>query len=161
MTGVEIGPIRKGDDSGLAQVIETVLPEFGASGPGSAFRDAEARSMFESYSKPQHAYFVARIAERVVGGAGIGPLAGTDGTVCELRKMVLLPEARGQGVGQQLLDLCLGAARARKFRTCYLETLGTMGRARRLYEKNGFVSLPAPMGKTGRLGCDRWFARPL
>jgi putative acetyltransferase len=142
-------------------VIRIVMPEFGAKGPGFAIADPEVDFMFDAYSKPRHAYFVARSGGRVVGGAGIGPLAGTDGSVCELRKMYLLEEARGQGVGQKLLDLCLGAAKARKFRSCYLETLGVMGAARRLYQKNGFVQLPAPMGKTGHFGCDRWFARPL
>ena len=47
------------------------------------------------------AYFVVELDGRVVGGAGIGPLAEGPAGTCELRKMYFLGEARGQGQGQR------------------------------------------------------------
>jgi putative acetyltransferase len=55
----------------------------------------------------------------------------------------------------------LDAARQAGYRRCYLETLGTMGEARRLYEKHRFESIDAPLGNTGHSGCDQWMVRDL
>ena len=88
-------------------------------------------------------------------------LAGADDDVCELRKMYVLREGRGLGLGRTLLDTCLAAARELAYGTCYLETLEHMRAARRLYEAYGFQSLAAPMGHTGHFGCDNWYALDL
>ena len=47
------------------------------------------------------------------------------------------------------------------YRTCYLETLAQMERARDLYERFGFLPLEAPMGDTGHFGCNRWYSLSL
>ena len=44
------------------------------------------------------------------------PLTGGDGTVCELRKMYLLPEARGKGGGKLIMEACLAGARGGRLR---------------------------------------------
>jgi putative acetyltransferase len=75
--------------------------------------------------------------------------------------MYFLPEARGLGVGQRMLDRCLEAAAKAGYRRCYLETLKHMHQARALYERNGFVRVDKPMGKTGHFGCDAWYVREL
>ncbi|HWS72665.1 MAG TPA: GNAT family N-acetyltransferase, partial [Thermoanaerobaculia bacterium] len=80
---------------------------------------------------------------------------------CELRKMYFRPEARGRGLGQLMLERCLTAARELGFRTCYLETLQSMGAARRMYEKNGFRQLAKRRGKTGHDTCDAFYERKL
>ncbi len=49
-----------------------------------------------------------------------------------------------------------GPAREMGYRTCYLETLAPMDRARDLYERFGFPPLEIPMGDTGHLGCKRY-----
>ena len=137
------------------------MTEFGAVGCGFAIEDPEVAAMHEAYSGDRAAFFVVELEGRVVGGAGIAPLAGGDPDVCELRKMYLLPEARGRGLGGRLLGLCLDAARSRAFETCYLETLESMRDARRLYEKHGFRPTESAWGDTGHHGCDSWLAREL
>ena len=97
----------------------------------------------------------------LVGGAGIGPLEGAPKTICELKKMYLLNEARGKGLGQRLLDNCLEAARKAHYKSCYLETLTHMTHARQLYERNGFRPLNGPIGNTGHFGCDNWYEKSL
>jgi putative acetyltransferase len=156
-----VRPIHGDDDAMMAAVIRRAMPEFGASGPGFALTDPEVDHLSLAYSRPGCAYFVLEDDDRVLGGAGIAPLAGGEPNTCELRKMYLLPEARGRGSGRALLDRCLAAARELAYRRCYLETLTGMDAAMRLYERAGFTRLCAPLGATGHFGCDRWFAREL
>jgi putative acetyltransferase len=153
--------IRPEDSDAVARVIRTVMPEFGAVGPGFAIMDPEVDDMYGAYSRPRCAYFVVTLGGRVVGGGGIAPLEGGNADTCELRKMYFLPEARGLGFGRALLSRCLVSAREAGFRHVYLETLKTMTAARRLYEAFGFESRSAPLGATGHFGCDAWFTKSL
>jgi putative acetyltransferase len=157
VSGLAIRPIRPLDDAAVAAVIRAVMPEFGASGPGFAIHDPEVGGMSRAYERPGAAYFVVEDGDRVVGGGGIAPLDGGEPGVCELRKMYFLPEARGKGLGEQLLRRCLEAAKELGHRRVYLETLTGMDAAQRLYEKVGFTKLCAPLGATGHFGCDRWY----
>lgn len=149
------------DEGALAAVIREVMPTFGASGPGFAITDPEVDHLATAYGAARHVYFVVEQDGVVVGGAGIGPLAAGEPTVCELRKMYLLPRARGAGLGERLLRQCLVAARGFGYSTCYLETLTTMHAAMRLYERLGFERLGGPLGRTGHTGCDRFYALDL
>ncbi len=145
----------------MARVIRTVMPEFGASGPGFALGDPEVDHLSVAYAAPRSAYFVLEREGRVVGGAGIAPLDGGDPDVCELRKMYFLRECRGRGQGARLLHRCLAAARDLGFRRCYLETLTGMDAAQHLYQAAGFTALCAPLGATGHFACDRYYALDL
>lgn len=156
-----IEAIAPADAAGMAAVIRKVMPEFGASGPGFAIHDSEVDEMYAAYQAPGCAYFVVKRAGQVVGGGGVAPLAGGDGQICELRKMYFLPELRGLGLGQKLMNRCLDRARALGYSHCYLETLAGMKQARALYAKNGFEPLAGPLGDTGHFGCDAWYLKPL
>jgi putative acetyltransferase len=161
-TSFTIRPIEPADDPSVAALIRTVMPEFGASGPGFAIHDPEVDGMSHVY-RPElrAAYFVALVDGRIVAGGGVGPLPEADDDVCELKKMYALAAARGRGIGQALLDAALGAARTLGYRRCYLETLTGMDAARRLYEKNGFGKVSCSMGNTGHFGCDTFYSREL
>jgi putative acetyltransferase len=161
MADARIRPIAPADDAAMAAIIRTVMPEFGACGEGFAINDPEVDWMSRAYAAPHHAYFVLEREGRVLGGAGIAPLAGGDGTVCELRKMYFLPEARGTGAGAAMMARCLDAAREAGFAQCYLETLCGMDAAMRLYERSGFRRIDGPLGATGHGGCDTFYLRAL
>ena len=161
MNDFSIRPIESRDDADVANIIRTVMPEFGASGPGFAIHDAEVGAMHAAYSRARCAYFVVELDGKGVGGGGIAPLENGDADVCELRKMYFLPVLRGRGAGDALIDLCLDAARAAGFRRCYLETLSGMDAAQRLYARKGFSRIPGPMGSTGHFSCDKFFIREL
>lgn len=154
-------PIQKEDNQAMAHVIRTVMPEFGACGPGFAINDAEVSSMFEAYSLDRCRYFVVCEENRIVGGAGVAPLEGGEVQMCELRKMYLMPGTRGKGLGRKLMEACLKAAGEMGYKRCYLETLTNMIQARSLYEKNGFKPLPKPMGNTGHTGCNCWYLKEI
>jgi putative acetyltransferase len=150
-------PITALDDAAMAHVIRTVMTSFGAVGPGFAINDPEVDAMSAAYDAPRCAYFVVEAGGEVVGGGGIAALAGGPFCVCELRKMYFLPQARGRGTGERLLQLCLRVARGFGYRACYLETLTGMDAAMRLYAKAGFRTLCGPLGSTGHGSCDRYY----
>ena len=153
-------PMRAGDDAAIADIIRTVMPEFGADGPGFAIHDAEVGAMHAAYSRSGAAYFVIEREGLVLGGGGIAPLDGVDG-VCELRKMYFRSGLRGLGAGTALIGRCLHAARRLGFRQCYLETLTGMDAAQALYQRAGFQRIAEAMGATGHFGCNRFYLRAL
>lgn len=150
-------PIRPEDDAAIASIIRSVMPAFGASGPGFAIHDAEVNAMCKAYEQPGCAYFVVEFNGRVLGGGGIAPLVGGDANTCELRKMYFLPELRGKGLGKKLLRHCLLKARELGYSKCYLETLSGMDAAMHLYEQAGFRQIANSKGCTGHHGCDRYY----
>jgi putative acetyltransferase len=158
---MQIRPIEPRDDAGMASIIRTVMPEFGATGCGFAINDPEVDWMSRAYAQPRCAYFVVEDEGVVLGGGGIAPLEGGDAATCELRKMYFLPAARGRGAGAAMMERCLEAARELGFRQCYLETLSGMDAAMKLYERSGFRRRDAPMGDTGHGGCNTFYLRAL
>jgi putative acetyltransferase len=156
-----IRSIEPDDDAAVAAIIRTVMPEFGADGPGFAIHDAEVGAMTLAYRRPGCAYFVVESGGRVLGGGGVAPLDGAASDTCELKKMYFLPELRGRGAGLALIDRCLDAARELGYRTCYLETLTGMDAAQALYRKAGFRTIPGPLGSTGHFSCDRFYIKDL
>src|ERR1700744_394271 len=102
-----IPPPEPHDNAAVAAIIRTVMPEFGADGPGFAIHDAEVDAMHASYARARSAYFVVERDGRVIGGGGVAPLEGGDADVCELRKMYFLPAARGIGAGSEMMRRCL------------------------------------------------------
>lgn len=156
-----IRAIEPRDNPAIAEVIRSVMPEFGAGGEGFAIHDSEVDSMHAAYSGPLAAYFVVEMDGRVLGGAGVAALEGGEEGVCELRKMYFLPDLRGRGAGRALMRRCLDAAREMGFRQCYIETLTGMDGAQALYLKSGFRPIDGPMGATGHFGCNRFYLRDL
>ncbi|MEM9513151.1 MAG: GNAT family N-acetyltransferase [Cyanobacteria bacterium P01_E01_bin.48] len=157
----EIRDIRLQDNPRMASIIRQVLTEFGANRPGFAWTDPEIDMLYQTYEPANSTYQVVTIDDNVVGGAGIAPFPCEHPQICELQKMYLLPECRGQGIGSALLKDLLETARDRHYRGCYLETFGAMKGAIRLYEKLGFSRLPEQLGNSGHSSCDvpylRWF----
>ena len=152
-----IRAIEAKDDVVMAEIIRTVMPEFGAVGDGFAINDPEVDWMSQAYAEPRCAYFVVVMNGVVKGGGGIAPLAGGDADTCELRKMYFLPECRGLGAGTALMARCLHAARMHGFKRCYLETLDSMKHAQKLYERSGFRKQCGTLGNTGHGGCDTFY----
>lgn len=154
---VQIRKIQPGDNKAIMRIIQHVMPEFGAGGPGFAIHDPEVHDMYNAYQKDGAAYFVCEVNRAIVGGAGIAPLQGGDPSVCELKKMYFLSEIRGKGYGKLVLDACIHEARKQGYRKCYIETFNTMKIAMNLYERNGFVKIDGPLGSTGHFACDTFY----
>ena len=157
MPDITIRPIEPRDDAHMAQIIRTVMPEFGARGSGFAINDPEVDWMSKAYAAPRSAYWVVERDGVVEGGGGVAPLEGGDADTCELRKMYFLPSVRGVGAGAEIMRRSLDAARAFGFKRCYLETLSGMDAAMKLYERTGFRRIDKPMGDTGHGGCNTFY----
>lgn len=155
-----VRPVRPEDDAALAQIITTTMAEFGATADNHAISD-EIPHMAAAYQAPRAAFWVVERGGRVLGGGGIGPLAGAESHVCELRKMYLLAEARGTGAGRRVAEHALAFAKEAGYTECYLQTREVMQQARALYEKLGFKRSAAPKGVTGQFGCDAWYRKAL
>ena len=97
----------------------------------------------------------------MVGGSGIFPTPGLPEGCCELVKLYLLAEMRGQGLGLMLMENCFHKAIEMGFTQIYLETMPELRTAIGLYEKAGFTNLPGPLGRSGHFGCDVWMIKYL
>jgi putative acetyltransferase len=98
---------------------------------------------------------------KIIGSAGVAPLENEAETICELQKMYFLPEARGLGIGSQMMEKCLQAAKNFGFEKCHLETMPFMHDAQKLYKKVGFEYICLPMGSTGHISCPVWMLKDL
>jgi putative acetyltransferase len=117
--------------------------------------------MFEVYDKPKAIYFVVENNGKIVGGAGVSQLDNSEENICELQKMYFLHEARGKGIGFEMIQKCLKKATEFGYEKCYLETLPEMLVAQNLYKKVGFDYICSPLGGTGHTSCPVWMIKNL
>jgi putative acetyltransferase len=150
---MKIRPIQKTDNPQIAEVIRSVFIIDDYPKIGTAFADVQLDFMFETYSKPNSIYFVIEDNDKIIGGGGIAPLENGDDTFCELQKMYFLHEARGKGLGKEIIEMCLQKAKEFGFEKCYLETLPNMLQAQKLYSKLGFEYINSSLGNTGHSSC--------
>ncbi len=156
----KIRKIEARDNDEIERIIRACLIEFGADHEGTAWADPDLGRFSEIYNDDKKRYWVAEDENgALVGGVGIGALAGADG-VCELQKMYCLPQVRGHGVAQLLIERALEFA-VLHYTHCYLETLENMVAAQRFYEKHGFLRTYEPIAKTDHFACDVRYIKKL
>jgi putative acetyltransferase len=161
MPGIEITTIQQANNAALAAIIRSSLAEFGANKQGTVFYDPTTDALFSLFQTPGSLYYVAKREGKVIGGAGIFPSDGLPEGFCELVKMYLKKEERGQGLGKLLISKCLTTAKEMGYQKVYLETMPELRKAVSVYEKFGFEYLNGPMGNTGHFGCDVWMIKEL
>lgn len=154
-------PIQQSDDAELAQLIKSVLVEFNANKPGTAYFDESTNHLSSLFAQPKAAYWVWEEDGKIIGAGGIYPTEGLPDATCELVKLYLYPEARGRGLGKILMQKCFEQARALGYQQIYLETMPELNQAVNLYHALGFKSLCQAMGNSGHFGCDIWMAKEL
>lgn len=91
------------------------------------------------FEPPDGVFLVGRDGSRAVACGGI---ARFDERRAELKRMYVLPEARGRGLGRQLLEALEAQARALGYRALVLETGVDQLPAVGLYESSGFERIP-------------------
>ena len=93
-----------------------------------SFQDLEAE-----LADPLGFYEVVLLAE-----GGCVALRQLDEETAEMKRLYVLPKARGTGLGRRLAEAVVAEARARGYRRLLLDTLPSMTAARALYASLGF-----------------------
>jgi GNAT superfamily N-acetyltransferase len=88
---------------------------------------------------PSGAFVVVREDGRPVAGGGIRRL---EPEVCEIKRMFVVPEARGRGHGRRVLSALEAVAAELGYRRARLDTAQSMTTAMRLYESAGYRPIP-------------------
>lgn len=157
----QLRPLVSSDDEALAKLIRTVLTEFKANKPGTAYYDESTDHLSEVFLHPNSAYWVVEMDDAIIGGGGIYPTEGLPADTCELVKLYLYPEARGKGVGKALMEKCFAKAKELGYAKIYLESMPELNQAVTLYEKLGFERQCSALGNSGHFGCDIWMVKAL
>jgi putative acetyltransferase len=128
------------DGDAVRTIVATVLAEYGLALDLSD-TDSDLKDVPSGYHRRGGSFkVIVRTDGRIVGCGGLMPrLNGRD---CEIRKMYLLREARGHGLGKQLLGELVREAAARNAERVVLDTLSVLKEARTLYESFGFKQVP-------------------
>jgi putative acetyltransferase len=159
---IQIRPIEQKDNIDLAKVIRGALEEFGANKPGTVYFDPTTDALFELFNNtPGSYYYIATIDNSVVGGAGIFPTENLPNGTCELVKLYLHKDARGTGLGKQLLNTAMQWAKENGYTQVYLESMPELSKAVTIYENVGFKRIHQPLGNSGHCGCDIWMVKNL
>lgn len=95
------------------------------------------------YAAPRGALLLALVDGQVAGSCALRPLDGVDyANAAEMKRLYVRPAFRRFGLGRQLAEAVLDAARAAGYRSVLLDTLDDMESARALYGELGFVEIP-------------------
>ena len=153
--------IALNDNEAIAKVIRVALTEFGANKPGTVFYDSTTDHLFELFQIPGAIYYIAELNGNLVGGAGIYPTEGLPDKTCELVKLYLHKDARGIGLGKQLLLKSMQWAKENGYEQVYLESMPELSKAVSIYENVGFKKIHHALGNSGHDGCDIWMIKDL
>lgn len=105
--------------------------------------DEELRTLPGEYAEPRGALLLAHVDGQIGGCCALRPLDSVDyPNACEMKRLYVRPTFRGLGLGRQLAEAIMDAARVGGYATVLLDTLDDMEAARTLYEDVGFVEIP-------------------
>jgi ribosomal protein S18 acetylase RimI-like enzyme len=103
--------------------------------------DKELAELPGDYAQPSGRLLLA--IDEKGHASGCAALRDLGAGICEMKRLFVRPEFRGQRLGEQLVDLILSEARAIGYRRIRLDTLpGKMDRAIAMYRARGFQDIP-------------------
>lgn len=144
-TDYAVRPATNADSAAIHAVLVTVLDEYGLA-PDPDGVDADLDDIERNYVARGGWFRVVELRDcdsggRLAGCAGLYPLNPED---VEIRKMYLLPELRGLGIGRRLLNEAIEDARRLGYRRVRLETASVLQEAIALYRSAGFRRVARP-----------------
>jgi putative acetyltransferase len=105
--------------------------------------EAELAELPGEYSAPGGTLLLALVDGDVAGCCGLRPLDSTDyPNAAEMKRLYVRKAFRRFGLGRQLAEAALDAARMAGYHSVLLDTLNDMESARALYAELGFVDIP-------------------
>ena len=103
---------------------------------------AELRDLPGKYAPPAGELLLAHSADgNVLGCVALRPLDGI--AMCEMKRLYVRPAARGLGAGRALVSTIIRSAQEIGYAEMRLDTLPMMAEALALYQRVGFVEIPA------------------
>lgn len=124
--------------------------------------EAELQSLPGKYAPPMGGCWIAWQEDKAVGCVAIRPLFSDGGLnphadaspaasrlallgkeaellmIAEVKRLFVLPEMAGQGIGRKLMQRAINEARIRNYHALYLDTLTRLAPALQLYQSLGF-----------------------
>ena len=105
--------------------------------------DTELATLPGDYADPRGALLLALVDGEPAGCCALRPLDATDyPNASDMKRLYVRRAFRGFGLGRQLAEAALDAARQRGYACVLLDTLDDMESARALYTELGFVEIP-------------------
>ena len=94
------------------------------------------------YAAPRGSLLLAEVDGSIAGCCALRPLDNCDyPNASEMKRLFVLPAFRGFGLGRQLVEAILDAARQAGYSCVLLDTLDDMESARALYAELGFEEI--------------------
>ena len=104
--------------------------------------DDELAHLPGDYAAPRGALLLAYVDGALAGCCALRPLDNADiPNAAEMKRLYVRPAFRGFGLGRQLAETILDAARQAGYTSVLLDTLDDMEAARNLYADLGFQSI--------------------
>jgi GNAT superfamily N-acetyltransferase len=125
-----------GSDPVALELVAAMVDEM-----GTLYEPGLARSPMspEDLSPPGGGFLVLSEAGRAVAGGGVKRL---DARACEIKRMYVVREARGRGVGRALLVALEELARDLGYAVVRLDTGAKQPGAKRMYLRAGYAEVP-------------------
>ncbi|WP_311224075.1 MULTISPECIES: GNAT family N-acetyltransferase [unclassified Acidovorax] len=126
--------------------VRAIFREYGESlGVDLAFQDFEAElaTLPGDYAPPRGHLLLAEVEGSIAGCCALRPLDAADyPNASEMKRLYVRKAFRGFGLGRQLAEAMLDAARQAGYACVLLDTLDGMESARALYADLGFEEIP-------------------
>ena len=137
---VEIFAAKTSDD---LKSVRNLFEEYARSlGFDLGFQDfaVELQNLPGGYAPPQGCILLAKRDERIVGCVALRKL---EENICEMKRLYVVPEARGDDIGRRLAEEVILRAKEIGYQRMRLDTLSSMHAANRLYSFLGFRPIAA------------------
>jgi putative acetyltransferase len=161
MENLVIRKVEESDNNPLAKLIRDVFEEYDAPRKGTVYSDPTTDDLYALFKEPGSVLWVAILDNKILGCCAIYATEGLPKGCAELAKFYLKKEARGKGIGKQLMQKCFRSAIEMGYKQLYIESLPKFSQAVSMYEKYGFTKLDKPLGNSGHTSCNIWMIKNL
>ena len=106
--------------------------------------DHELKEPLKKYSPPTGIIYLALFEGEPAGCVALAPLPATNGkTVCEMKRLFVLPAFRKHRIGHELVQRLIETAKSMGYEVMKLDTLDKLQPAIHLYRRFGFIETTA------------------